>query len=103
MIYLSLVCTPSNATVKLGTPTISQAESVSHVGIEIHQSFKSSAVINARIAKGRSFLFSFLSSDREKSLINQITIASLLEKVCLPSVLFGSKMWHDMTAEDSLK
>ena len=68
--------TPSNATVKLGTSTISQAESVSHVGIEIHKSFKSSAAINARIAKGRSSLFSILSIDRETSLINPITIAN---------------------------
>ena len=103
LLVFSLVRTPSNATVKLGTSTISQAESVSHVGIEIHKSFKSSAAINARIAKGRSSLFSILSIDRETSLINPITIASLFEKVCLPSVLYGSELWHNMTAEDSLK
>ena len=77
LLVFSLLRTPSNATVKLGTSTISQAESVSHVGIEIHKSFKSSAAINARIAKGRSSLFSILSIDRETSLINPITIASL--------------------------
>ena len=99
LLVFSLVRTPSNATVKLGTSTISQAESVSHVGIEIHKSFKSSAAINARIAKGRSSLFSILSIDRETSLLNPITIASLFEKVCLPSVLYGSELWHNMTAE----
>ena len=103
LLVFSLVHTPSNATVKLGTSTISQAESLSHVGIEIHKSFKSSAAINARIAKGRSSLFSILSIDRETSLINPITIALLFEKVCLPSVLYGSELWHNTTAEDSLK
>lgn len=94
---------PTNVYVKFGNASIEQNESISHVGIDIHQSLKSSNAINARIQKARASLFSILSIDRDRGSVNPAILSSVIERVCLPSLLYGAELWHTMTAEDSIK
>ena len=52
---------PTNISIEFGASNITQKESISHVGIELHQSLNSSLAIDARIKKGRASLFSLLA------------------------------------------
>ena len=45
-------------------------ESITHVGIELHQSLNRSLSIDARIKKGKASLFSFLEIDRETGFVS---------------------------------
>ena len=47
---------PSNISVKFGPGQLKQVESVTHVGIDLHQSLKNSSAVDARIQKGRASL-----------------------------------------------
>ena len=94
---------PSNVTVKFGQSEIKQTESITHVVIELHQSFKSSLAIDARIQKGRASLFSVLAIDRDTGFVCPSILASLIEKICFPVVLYGAELWHNMSASDIYK
>ena len=94
---------PSNLTVKFGQSEIKQTESITHVGIELHQSFKSSLAIDIRIQKGRASLFSVLAIDRDTGFVCLSILASLIEKTCFPVVLYGAELWHNMSASDIYK
>ena len=48
---------PTNVSVKFGSGRLQEVQSATHVGIELHQSLKSSCAVNARDQKGRAFLF----------------------------------------------
>ena len=73
---------------------------MSHVGIEIHQSFSRH---KCSFCKGSlTFVFHLINWQGNKSFqSNHNGIA--LWKVCIPSVLYGSELWHNMTADGSLK
>ena len=94
---------PSNVTVKFGPSQIKQTESITHVGIELDQSFKSSLAIDARIQKGRASLFSVLAIDRDTGFVCPSILSSLIEKICLPIVLYGAELWHNMSVSDIYK
>ena len=87
-------------TVKFGPSHIKQTESITHVGIELHQSLKSSIAIDARIQKGRASLFSVPAIDRDTGFVSPSILASLVEKVCFPVVLYGAELWHNTSVSD---
>ncbi|MCG8035095.1 MAG: reverse transcriptase family protein, partial [Candidatus Thiodiazotropha taylori] len=89
-----------NASVKFGPAQLKQKEAVTHVGIELNKSLKSSNAVQARIQKGRASLFSILDIDRNTGLVSPSVLASILEKVCFPTVLYGAELWHTMTSLD---
>ena len=94
---------PTNLSVEFGHSNITQKESITHVGIELHQSLKSSLAIDARIKKGRASLFSLLAIDRETGFVSPSILASLVEKICFPIVLYGAELWHNMSSADIYK
>ena len=94
---------PTGVSVKFGPALIHQKESITHVGIELHQSMKSSPAIDARIQKGRSSLFSVLAIDRDTGFVSPSILKSLIEKICFPVVLYGAELWHNMSASDKYK
>ena len=94
---------PSNLMVKFGPAKMTQNDSATHVGIELHTSIKSSSAINARIQKGRSSLFSILAIEQNTNFVSPVILSSILEKVCFPTVLYGAELWHSMTASDNDK
>lgn len=94
---------PSNLMVKFGPAKITQNDSATHVGIELHTSIKSSSAINARIQKGRSSLFSILAIEQNTNFVSPVILSSILEKVCFPTVLYGAELWHSTTASDNDK
>ena len=94
---------PTNLSVEFGHSYITQKESLTHVGIELHQSLKSSIAIDARIKKGRASLFSLLAIDRETGFVSPPILASLVVKNCFPIVLYGAELWHNMSSADIYK
>ena len=100
LVVFSQTRSPTNVSAKFGNSTLVQTESVSHVGIEIHQTLKSSYAVNARIQKGRGSLFSILSIDKNTSLVNPLQLSSIFIKVCLPTLLYGAELWHCLTIND---
>ena len=103
LIIISPKRPPTGISVKFGPAIINQTESITHVGIELHQFLKSSYAIDARIQKGRASLFSVLAIDRDTGFVNPSTLTSLVEKVCFPVVLYGAELWHNMSASDTYK
>ena len=87
-------------TLSFGSSTLVQTESVSHVGIVIHQTLKSSNAVNARIQKGCASLFSILSIERHTSLVSPLLLLSIFIKVCHPTLLYGAELWHCLTIND---
>ena len=94
---------PTNLSVEFSHSNITQKESITHVAIELHQSLKSSLAIDARIKKGKASLFSLLAIDRETGFVSPSILASLVEKICFPIVLYGAKLWHNMSSADIYK
>ena len=95
---------PTNLSVEFGHSNITQTEYITHVGIELHQSLKSSLAIDARIKKkGRASMFSLLATDRETGFVSPSILASLVEKICFPIVLYGAELWHTMSSADIYK
>ena len=94
---------PSNITIKFRQSEITQTDSITHVGIELHQSLKSSLAIDARIQKGKASLFSVLAIDRDTGFVFPSMLASLIEKICFPVILYGAELWHNMSASDIYK
>ncbi|MEW8547065.1 MAG: hypothetical protein AB2693_26415, partial [Candidatus Thiodiazotropha sp.] len=82
---------------------INQSESITHVGIQLHQSFKSSSAIDARIQKGQASLFSVLAIDRDTGFVRPSVLSSLVEKISFPVVLYGAELWHNMSKSDICK
>ena len=76
---------------------------ITTVGIELHQSLKSSLAIDARIKKGKASLISLLAIDRETGFVSPSILASLVEKICFPIVLYGAELWHNMSSADIYK
>ena len=91
---------PSNISVKFGPGQLKQVESVTHVGIDLHQSLKNSSAVEARIQKGRASLFSILSIEKDYGFISPSVLSSIIDKVCFPTVLYGAELWHSMTLSD---
>ena len=91
---------PTNVSVKFGSGQLHEVQSATHVGIELHQSLKSSCAVNARVQKGRASLFSVLSIDKDTGNISPPILASIVEKVCFPTALYGAELWHNMTRTD---
>ena len=91
---------PTNVSVKFGPGQLQQVKSVTHVGIDLNQSMKSSCAVNARIQKGRASLFSVLSIDKGTGCTSPSILASITDKVCFPTVLYGAELWHSMTRTD---
>ena len=85
---------PSNISVKFGPGQLKQVESVTHVGIDLHQSLKKSSAVDARIQKGRASLFSILSIEKDSGFISPSVLSSIIDKVCFPTVLYGAELWH---------
>ena len=94
---------PIDTSVKFGPAIINQTESITHVGIELHQSFKSSLAINARIQKARASLFSVLAIDRDTGFVRPAILSSLVEKISFPVVLYGAELWHNISMSDIYK
>ena len=94
---------PIDTSVKFGPALINQTESITHVGIELHQSFKSSLAINARIQKARVSLFSVLAIDRDTGFVRPSILSSLDEKISFPVVLYGAELWHNISMSDIYK
>ena len=61
---------------------------------------KSSCAVNARIQKGRASLFSVHSVDKGTGCISPSILASITDKICFPSVLYGAELWHSMNLAD---
>ena len=89
---------PTNVSVKFGSGQ--QVQSATLVGIELNQSLKSSCAVNARVQKGRASHFSVLSIDKDTGNIRSSILASIVEKLCLPTALYGAELWHNMTRTD---
>ena len=45
-------------------------------------------------------LFSVLSIDKDTGNISPSILASIVEKVCFPTALYGAEIWHNMTRTD---
>ena len=98
----------TSISVKFGPAIINQTESITYVGIELHQSLKSSSAIYARIQKGWTSLFSVLAIDRDTGFFSPSIRASLVEKICFPVGLYGAEspeaeLWHNMLVSDTYK
>ena len=64
---------------------------------------KNTNTVRARCNKGRKSFFSILSIDPSRSKADPIVLASLIEKVTIPTMLFGCELWSRLTASDVLK
>ena len=89
---------PTGMSVKFGPVLNHQKESITHVGIELHQSLKRSHAIDARIQKGRASLFSV-----DTGFVSPSILTSLVEIVCFPVALYGAELWHNMSTSDEYK
>ena len=48
-------------------------------------------------------MFSLLAIDRETGFVSPSILASLVEKICFPIVLYGAELWHNMASADIYK
>ncbi|MES9879586.1 MAG: reverse transcriptase family protein, partial [Sedimenticola sp.] len=87
--------------VKLGNEIIAYHEEATHVGIQLNRSLNSSTSIEARCRKSRASLFSILNSYNLSTNVNPLTIASILNKVTIPVLLYGAELWCSVSRADA--
>ncbi len=86
--------------VKLGQSVIEYNDGVTHVGIQLNRSFNNSQSIQSRCRKSRASLFSILNLHNLSPNVNPLTIASILTKISIPILLYGSDLWHSVSQRD---
>ena len=86
-----------------GTEPILSCDSVTHVGIQLNYKLNCSDTIETRVRKGRASLFSIISMEESIGDINPITLASIVNKVCIPVTLYGSELWNNLSNTDIVK
>jgi len=71
-----------------------------HLGIHLQKDMRNTTDIVNRCDKGRKSFFSILSLDKGSHQLNPLVIASLVEKVTMPTVLYGSELWSSLLEKD---
>jgi len=89
-------------TVKIYNKILLPAESTKHVGIKLHRSLKSSHAVDERIRKGRSSVYSLMTIKESRFDINPLKMANIVDKVSIPTALYGSELWASLTNYDVL-
>ena len=89
-------------TIKFGSTHVDSVPLVTHVGIDLHNSFKSSYTIKSRCRKGNASLFSVLSIESKPGDINPLVLADLIQKVTIPVLLYGCELWHALSLSDTI-
>jgi hypothetical protein len=80
----------------LGPDKISQTRKTKHLGIFLNDKLTDSDKVENATRKAKSSLFSLLSIKIDSKYLNPITSASLVRKICIPSLLFGCELWSNL-------
>ena len=84
----------------LGQDKINVVHNVKHVGIYLTDNFTHNEKINHGITKAKSSFFSILPLGLNTDHINPILSASLVHKICIPTLLYGSELWFNLSNQN---
>ncbi len=84
----------------MGPDQITITDNIRHVGIHLNSKMSDSDKVVNGCKKAKSSLFSLLSVNIDHKYINPIHSASLITRICIPSLLFGSELWCNLKSCD---
>ena len=84
----------------LGQDKVNTVRSVKHVGITLFDSFTHNEKNKIAITKAKSASFSLMPLGLATNLINPILSASLIHKICIPTLLYGSELWFNLSKQN---
>ncbi|MES9883122.1 MAG: reverse transcriptase family protein [Sedimenticola sp.] len=87
----------------LGHDVIQQTQNVKHVGVFLNSKLSNKDKIENACRKAKASFFSLLSIRLHTDYVNPLTSAALVSKVCIPTLLFGSELWNNLTTAEYLK
>ena len=83
-----------------GENYIETATNATHLGIRQDSNMKICNRISERCKKAKSSFFAMIGLGVHPLGLNPITSANLYKRIVLPSVLYGSELWNNMTQSD---
>jgi hypothetical protein len=83
-----------------GSEYINQTNSSKHLGILQESNMKLHTRINERIQKGKNAFYSMAGQGLHPSGVNPLVSVGLYMKIVIPTVLYASELWNDMSASD---
>jgi hypothetical protein len=90
----------SKFTFTLGQDKIEYVNETKHLGIYLNNKLNDNDKVNNALKKGKSALFSLMSMHISSRYINPIVSASLINTVCIPTLLFGCELWSNLTKNE---
>jgi len=79
-----------------------QVQSTTHLGMSLSTCLKTEPKVLERCQKGKNSFHAMIGYGVHPKGINPLTSASLYKKVVIPTILYGSELWNNMTNKDLL-
>ncbi len=92
-----------NTLFHIGPENIQHTQTTKHVGVLLNSKLSDKDKIEKACSKAKASFFSLLSVCLHPSYINPMAAASLVHKVCIPTLLFGAELWNKLTNSDCMK
>ena len=84
----------------LGQDKINIVNSVKHVGIYLSDNFTHNDKINNAVTKAKASFYSLMSLGLNLDYVNPILSASLVHRICVPTLLYGSELWFNLSNQN---
>lgn len=82
---------------------IEEVDEIMHVGIKLSNTFKSKNRTHEMCSRGRSQMGALSAVGVHGHGLNPLTSSHIWEKVTLPSILYGSELWNNLTHSEILE
>ncbi|MES9881905.1 MAG: reverse transcriptase family protein, partial [Sedimenticola sp.] len=89
-----------NVDLSMGPDKITVTDNIRHVGVHLNSKMTDSDKVDNGCKKAKSSLFSLLTVNIDHKYLNPIHSASLITRICIPTLLFGSELWCNLKACD---
>lgn len=83
---------------KLGLSTITETDNYKHVGIILNKSLGMNNIVENACQRGRSAFMSVVGFGGRADGLNPLTFAKVYRQVVLPTALYGSELWCNLTS-----
>ena len=99
---LSFSCKSSSVplSVMYNDQLLDHVQSSTHLGMILSSNMKTEPKITKRCQKGKNSFHAMIGYGVHPSGLNPLTSSSLYKKVILPTILYGSELWNNMTNKD---